>query len=414
LSKVSLSRRELLLAAAAPVFAAPAAPPPNILLIQVDGLGAWTLGGYGNREFRTPNLDILIRSGTRFLQNFSCAPIHGAGSATLLTGRMPGQGTTQGPTLAETLSGRGYNCGCVGQREPEAGYKFYHPVDSAAAASGRGRALEEITGAALEFLDAQKAEQPFLLVVSHYSPAPPYEGLQAKYHEMYAGASFNGSGWQPTAPNAARGKELLAGVVANIRKFAAGLTAVDDQIPPLLGRLEQRGIREKTLIVFASGSGCLLGRHGLWGDALGSEPENMFEEVVGTPMVWNWRGRIPVEGARPESVSLYDFLPSLCEAAGAPAPPGLPGRSYLPAVFGEPFPKNQPWRNLVVAAARNTEMARDARYKLVLRSSGKGPNELYDLRVDPREQVNQYGNPSFVTVRERLTGELAAGRKKLA
>ena len=59
-------------------------------------------------------------------------------------------------------------------------------------------------------------------------------------------------------------------------------------------------------------------------------------------------------------------------------------------------------------------MARDNRYKLVLRDGGKGPGELYDLVSDPREKANHYANPQYVSVRDRLAGELAAWRKKYA
>ena len=31
----------------------------------------------------------------------------------------------------------------------------------------------------------------------------------------------------------------------------------------------------------------------------------------------------------------------------------------------------------------------------------KGPNELFDIRKDPRERVNQYDNPGFVSERQR-------------
>jgi hypothetical protein len=57
-------------------------------------------------------------------------------------------------------------------------------------------------------------------------------------------------------------------------------------------------------------------------------------------------------------------------------------------------------------------MARDNRYKLVLRDEGKGPAELYDLVADRHEKTNQYANPQFVSVRDRLAAELAAWRKK--
>ena len=111
----------------------------------------------------------------------------------------------------------------------------------------------------------------------------------------------------------------------------------------------------------------------------------MYADAVETPMIWNWPGRIPTEGARPELVSSYDFFPSILEVAGLTPPAGgnLCGRSYLSPVMNTPLPRKQPWHNLVYGALRNTEMLRDARFKLVLRDNGGGPGELYDWRADP-------------------------------
>jgi arylsulfatase A-like enzyme len=139
----------------------------------------------------------------------------------------------------------------------------------------------------------------------------------------------------------------------------------------------------------------------------------MYEEVIGVPMIWSWPGKVPVEAHVPEMISFYDFLPSICEATGADAPQRkLTGRSYAPVAMRQPLPKKEPWNNLVFGHLRNTEMARDKRYKLVLRDEGKGRNELYDLATDPRERTNQYENPQFSTVRERLTRELNAWRTR--
>ena len=57
-------------------------------------------------------------------------------------------------------------------------------------------------------------------------------------------------------------------------------------------------------------------------------------------------------------------------------------------------------------------MIRDTRFKLVLRNEGRGPNELFDLRNDPREKVNQYANPEFSTVRDKLGADLHAWSKR--
>ena len=376
-----LTRRELLFAAALPAFAKLPSARPNIVLVVADDLGAWMLACYGNREIRTPNIDLLARGGTRFLYNIGCAPTGPANRAALLTGRPPHQQGSHDPALADLLAAAGYLCGSSNP---------------------------------LEFLDSQKSDRPFFLTVNQADLLASAEELPAKFRDMYSKSSFDGIGWEPMAPNAARDKNLLADVVPHIRQRAAALTTFDDRLSTLLARIDQRGLRDKTIIVFTSASGFLLGRHGLWSDGLASDPPNMYEEVMATPMIWSWQGKVPVEGARPELVSVYDCLPTICELAGAALPQdrNLPGRSYLPALLNEPFPKKQPWRNLVFGDFQAAQMARDSRYKLVLRDQDKGPGELFDLRGDPREKRNQYANPSFVTVRENLAAELDAWRKR--
>ena len=97
---------------------------------------------------------------------------------------------------------------------------------------------------------------------------------------MYASAGFETTGWEPAAANALRGKEYLKDTVGNSRKAAAAITALDDQIPRLLAKLHQRGLRENTILIVTGADGYLLGRHGLWSAGLASEPINMYEEVV--------------------------------------------------------------------------------------------------------------------------------------
>ena len=67
------------------------------------------------------------------------------------------------------------------------------------------------------------------------------------------------------------------------------------------------------------------------------------------PMIWNWQGKAPVESVRPELVSFYDFLPTICDAASAALPGGrnYVGRSYLPLVQNRPWPKGQSWPTTV-------------------------------------------------------------------
>src|SRR5229473_1676628 len=117
-----LARREFLLSSlASSALSAqkkPAAAPPNIILIVAGDLGSWMLGCYGNREIRTPNIDLLARVGTRFANNFVCAPVSSLSRATLSTGRLPRQlGLQEAQNeimISDLLAAQGYNCGYVG------------------------------------------------------------------------------------------------------------------------------------------------------------------------------------------------------------------------------------------------------------------------------------------------------------
>jgi arylsulfatase A-like enzyme len=132
-------------------------------------------------------------------------------------------------------------------------------------------------------------------------------------------------------------------------------------------------------------------------------------------MIWSWPLRVPPQTVRNEVVTTYDLLPSICELMGAALPPGsIPaGRSYLTFAYGRRLPKKQTWPGIAFAKLDATVMAREERYKLIVRDQGKGPNELYDEVADPQEKTNQYDNAQFVSVRDRLASALAGwqGRK---
>jgi len=299
---MDLSRREFAVSSLALLAKKPARERPGIVLLVANELPARALGCYGNKESKTPNIDLLARQGRR-LNHYACAPARVEGLRTLLTGRAPRQ--KDGPALPNILGQQGYAC-------------------------GKG----------LEFIDQQSAEKPFFALIDSVS---------------------------------------------------------DVQVPVLTARLAKRGIRDNTVIVLTS---------------TGGKPDaGLHEDAVATPMIWSWLLRVPPETARPELVSAYDLVPSLCDAAGIDAPEGLCGRSYLNIVQNKPIPKKHPWRGLVFGEFANARMARDNRYKLILQNAGKGPNEFYDEVADPQENVNQYENPGFNSMRDGLAAELAAWAK---
>jgi arylsulfatase A-like enzyme len=408
---------------------------PNVLLIVADDLADWMLGCYGNKEIHTPNIDRLAAAGMRFLNCLCCTPASSAARATLFTGRLPRQTgivdfLTSNPSgnppqgqaappasfakeimISDVLAGEGYHCGYVGE---------WRLGDDAQAQHGFGTwdivgtGTQPVTEKAGRFLDQQSTGKPFFLTAAYSNPHPPFDGLAKKYLDMYSGVKFETFGYEPMAKNASRDKEMFQDFLGNLRKVAASTSAFDDQVPVLLEKLRQRGLLDNTLVILTSDTGLLLGQHGVWGRGSASDPPNMYEEAMGVPMIWSWLGKVPPTNSRPELISAYDLFPTLCDAAGVSVPQGrnLCGRSYLPLALNQKLPKKEPWRNLVFGQYRNTEMARDNRYKVVLREEGKGQNELYDLVADPHEKTNQFANPQFVSVRDRLAADLAAWRKK--
>jgi arylsulfatase A-like enzyme len=391
----------------------------NILIVMADGLGAWMLGCYGNKEIQTPNIDGVARGGLRFTNSFSTSSASAPSRATFLTGRVPRQHGIEDSLdtpawfaseamISDVLANAGYNCGYIGKwdlasdRQPRHGYKYTYTVPGTASAymdpemSLNGEAVGEkgylgdlLTQRASEFLDRQSPAQPFFLTVAFPNPRPPYAGHPQKYYDMYAETPFNTIGWERSAPNAVRDKEMLGDIVPNLRRAAASISALDGQIPALLRKLQERKLWDNTLIVITSTTGALLGRHGLWSDGHASDPPNMYDEVVRTPLILSWPGKIPTGEIAPEVVSSYDVLPTLCEAAAVAQPTGrnLAGRSFLAIAKRDPLPKKEPWRNLAFAQLKNTWMARDARYKLVWRNDGAGPKRTVRSRGRSTREV---------------------------
>ncbi len=357
-------------------------PAPNVLLIAVDGLGGWMTGIQGNKEIHTPNLDILARSGTRFPAACSASPVPDAAFGSLVTGLTPMQltaGSDPGNLLERALTGHGYKT---------------TPLITGS--------MNSVTAAVLKALDTWQAGQ-LSCAFARYAPLAEVNSIPDKYRQPYEASNFSQLGWLPVVANATNAAAMRE-IGPNLRKSAAAITAFDDQLPAIQAKLRERGVVDSTLVILAGTSGVLLGRHGLWGDGRASKPPNMYAEVIEVSLFLQWPGQIPTEGARPEVVSLYDVLPTVCEIAGATPLRTSCGRSLANAVFDRPWPKKQSWRNLAFAEYEDTMMGRDKRYKVVVHPGGAG--ELYDLSVDPIEMNNRFADPTFLQVRDEFTHDM--------
>jgi arylsulfatase A-like enzyme len=84
-----------------------------------------------------------------------------------------------------------------------------------------------------------------------------------------------------------------------------------------------------------------------------------------------------------------------------PTAPRSPGRDFS-AVFRGPPPA---WDNVIYYEMETTRAIRTDDWKYVARFPG-GPFELYDLKRDPRERFNLFGQPNTEAKRTELARRL--------
>jgi arylsulfatase A-like enzyme len=181
------------------------------------------------------------------------------------------------------------------------------------------------------------------------------------------------------------------------RSRLESLLAVDDLVGRVLGELRRTGELERTLVVFTSDQGFVLGEHGLVGKQL------PYEESVRVPLVVRGPG---IEANRTVNVPVanIDFAPTIVDAAKAEAGLEMDGVSLLGSLRSgaDPQPRTllfEAFEELPFAAVRSPH---DYAYI----ETGRGERELYDLEADPYERRNLAELPRYAGIRDRLAARL--------
>ncbi|MFQ3670697.1 MAG: sulfatase-like hydrolase/transferase, partial [Verrucomicrobiia bacterium] len=187
---------------------------------------------------------------------------------------------------------------------------------------------------------------------------------------------------------------------------------IDEQIGRILFALDAAGQRDRTLVIFSSDHGQLLGDHGI----LGKGPF-LFDPCLRVPLILSWPGRIRSGIRATGLVELTDLAPTLLHASGLPPDPSMQGRSLWPILSGQ-APADQ-IRDDVYAEYANADvdqppqwlnMIRTPTHKLIaVHASLEG--ELYDLKHDPAETRNLWDDPTHLPLKinllQRLTARMA-------
>ncbi|MHC4511328.1 MAG: sulfatase family protein, partial [Planctomycetota bacterium] len=147
------------------------------------------------------------------------------------------------------------------------------------------------------------------------------------------------------------------------------------------------------------------GQHGLWGMGDHTRPLHAFDSTMRIPLIFRHPGTIPAGRQSDLMVSNYDLLPTLLNYLGLadeiPKEPTLPGRDYSAALKG----RSLEWGNVVFYEFENVRAIRTPGWKYVERYPD-GPHELYDLRTDPGERFNLFGQPQQADIQKHLRARL--------
>lgn len=168
---------------------------PNIVFIFTDDHACQSIGAYGSKINKTPNLDRIAKEGAVFLNSFCANSICGPSRACVLTGKHShkngfysnGRGPFDGKqfTFPQVLQKAGYQTALVGKwhlNSDPTGFdhwevlpgqgSYYNPIFLRKGGRRRieGYCTTITTDLALEWLEKRDKEKPFLLMCQHKAP----------------------------------------------------------------------------------------------------------------------------------------------------------------------------------------------------------------------------------------------------
>ena len=203
-----------------------------------------------------------------------------------------------------------------------------------------------------------------------------------------------------------------------LKKYLRTVRGVDDGVSRLLDYLDQEGELDNTVILYTSDQGFMLGEH----DYI--DKRWMYDESMRIPLLVRYPGTVEA-GARADAlVNNTDLAPTLLELAGVTPPDFMQGRSLLPILKGR-VPEDwrgstyyRYWMNYAHHDVPAHYGVRTKDFKLIFfyglpldapgaKAAATTPGwELYDLREDPDELRNVYGEADYAGVVEELKAEL--------
>jgi N-acetylglucosamine-6-sulfatase len=189
-----------------------------------------------------------------------------------------------------------------------------------------------------------------------------------------------------------------------VRDYCRTLMALDESAGAIRNELEERNLLNDTLLLYMGDNGFLFGEHGL------IDKRAMYEPSIRIPMIAHCPDLFP-GNRRVDGMALnLDICPTMLDAAGAPAPGGIHGRSLLPLLKG-----TSAWRTEFLyeyfwtrdfPQTPSVIGLRTDRYSYMDYHGIWDQNELYDNQKDPNQMNNLLGDVRLTTQAWRLTNQI--------
>ncbi|CEI48035.1 N-acetylgalactosamine-6-sulfate sulfatase [Propionibacterium freudenreichii] len=406
---------------------------PNIVFILADDLGWGDLGCFGSLHNRTPSLDALASQGLRFTHGYATSATCSPTRLGLYTGRYPGRLTAgleeplgtrdehhgipaDHPTLPSLLVDVGYrtamigkwHCGWLPWFSPlKAGFQtFYGNLDGAVDYFGhfdtsgqpdlwdgeepvteQGYYTEIIGRHAAAYI-REAGDDPFYLQVNFTGAHWPWEGPDDEELSRHIAD-------EPADTHEESLRRLFHADGGSLAKYGEMVAALDASIGEVLAALDAKGMRDNTIVVFASDNG---GERWAFMWPFVGEKGDLEEGGIRVPLIVRWPAVIDAGQVSDLPNATFDWTATLLDAAGATpdADHPLDGTSLLGWLTGT---QGAPQRDLLWRT-REQGAVRRGHYKLLVDrhghsvwhnlfgTDGRPSYRLFDLSADGREKAD--------------------------
>jgi N-sulfoglucosamine sulfohydrolase len=296
----------------------------NLVLLVADDLGL-SLGCYGDKNARTPNLDRLASEGVLFTNAFcataSCSPSRSVMMTGLYNHSNGQYGLAQGDhnfhlkapvkPLSRMAKEAGYRTAVIGKFHVNPPSQFQWDVRQ----EGDTFDVDSLNGRVAKFVGDVPADTPFYL---HLGFGDPHRGPGARFH-VDRKTTFD--------PKEIRPPSFMADTPAareDLSEYYEAVKRMDRGVGLVVETLRKAGRLEDTLLVFISDNGM----------PFPNAKTNLYDSGVHLPMIARGAG-LPAGKRCGAMTSWVDLVPTFLEAGGLPRAADLPGRSWLQAAREE-------------------------------------------------------------------------------